>query len=126
MLGLGGHGYAATAFVYATSEGGWVQRWLRRQLHAAAWDGHANWIGYVAAAGAAEARRAGHRDIVVAWWGTITPDEWALDMRTRMVPFELNAGNDKGARVAEGFHTMYTSSNAGSKYGPRATRSPAS
>jgi len=43
-----------------------------------------------------------------------------------MVPFELDAGKDKGARVAEGFHTMYTSSNAGSKYGPRATRSPAS
>ena len=124
-LGLGGHGYAATAFVYATCEGR-VPRWLRRQLHADAWDGHANWIGYVAAAGAAEARRAGHRDIVVAWRGTIAPDEWALDMRTRMVPFELNAGNDKGARVAEGFHTMYTSSNAGSKYGPRATRSPAS
>ncbi|KAL6623417.1 hypothetical protein ACP70R_033296 [Stipagrostis hirtigluma subsp. patula] len=120
-LGLAGHGYVATAFVYATCDVD-VPRWLERPLHAEAWDGHANWIGYVAVAGAAEAKRAGYRDIVVAWRGTIAPDEWLLDMKTRMVPFEVDAGKDRGAMVAEGFHSMYTSSKAESKYGARSAR----
>uniref|UniRef100_K3XX24 Fungal lipase-type domain-containing protein n=1 Tax=Setaria italica TaxID=4555 RepID=K3XX24_SETIT len=102
-LGLAGHGYVATAFVYATCDEGRAPRWLRRQLHGQAWEGHANWIGYVAVAGAAEAARAGYRDIAVAWRGTIAPGEWLLDMRTRMVP-------------------MYTSKNAGSKNGERSAR----
>jgi hypothetical protein len=124
-LGLAGHGYVATAFVYATCDEGRAPRWLRRQLHAEAWEGHANWIGYVAVAGAAEAARAGYRDIAVAWRGTIAPDEWLLDMRTRMVPFEgidANAGKDKGAKVARGFYSMYTSKNVEGKYGKRSAR----
>jgi pimeloyl-ACP methyl ester carboxylesterase len=76
-------------------------------------------------AGAAEAARAGYRDIAVAWRGTIAPDEWLLDMRTRMVPFEgidANAGKDKGAKVARGFYSMYTSKNVEGKYGKRSAR----
>ncbi|WVZ91276.1 hypothetical protein U9M48_037467 [Paspalum notatum var. saurae] len=110
-LGLDGHGYVATTFVYATCAGVRVPRFLQRPLHADAWDG-TNWFGYVAVAGAAEAKRLGCRDIVVAWRGTIAPGEWLLDMRTRMVPFEVDAGKDKGARVAEGFHSIYTSSSS--------------
>ncbi|TVU47061.1 hypothetical protein EJB05_06639, partial [Eragrostis curvula] len=59
-LGLAGHGYRVTTFVYATSDVA-VPHWLVRPLHAEAWEGHANWIGYVAVDGAAEARRAGYR-----------------------------------------------------------------
>ncbi|OEL35669.1 Phospholipase A1-Igamma1, chloroplastic [Dichanthelium oligosanthes] len=116
-LGLAGHGYVATAFVYATCEGK-IPRWL----HGEAWDGHANWIGYVAVAGAAEARRLRYRDVLVAWRGTIAPNEWAMDMRTRMVPFEVDAGVDRGAKVARGFHSIYTSRNDEIKHGERSAR----
>ncbi|KAJ1266395.1 hypothetical protein BS78_08G147700 [Paspalum vaginatum] len=126
-LGLDGHGYVATAFVYATcmDKLDRVPRCVQRLFHTEAWvrDEHTNphWFGYVAVAGAAEAKRLGYRDIVVAWRGTIAPDEWLLDMRTRMV----DAGNeDKGARVAEGFHSIYTSrdTTGKSKLGERSAR----
>ncbi|XP_066310867.1 phospholipase A1-Igamma1, chloroplastic-like [Miscanthus floridulus] len=45
-LGLAGHGYVATAFLYATSDVD-VPRWLGRPLHEDAWEGRANWMGYV-------------------------------------------------------------------------------
>jgi hypothetical protein len=111
-LGLAGHGYHVTAFVYATCAVA-VPHWLERP------EGHANWIGYVAVAGAAEARRAGYREIVVAWWGTISAREWLLDMKTEMVPFNASGKADHGgaAMVAKGFHSIYTSRNAGIKRG---------
>ncbi|XP_020174073.1 phospholipase A1-Igamma1, chloroplastic-like [Aegilops tauschii subsp. strangulata] len=119
-LGLAGHGYVATAFIYATCDVD-IPRWLMTRLHADAWDDHANWAGYVAVAGAEEASRVGHRDVVVVWRGTMSAEEWFMNLRTGLVPFDAAAEGD-GAMVAEGFHTLYTSSNAGNKYGARSAR----
>ncbi|KAE8770705.1 phospholipase A1-II 6-like [Hordeum vulgare] len=118
-LGLAGHGYVATAFIYATCDVD-IPRWLMARLHADAWDDHANWAGYVAVAGAEEASRVGHRDVVVVWRGTMAAEEWFMNLRTSFVPFDTAAGD--GAMVAEGFHTLYTSSNAGDSYGARSAR----
>uniref|UniRef100_M8BRE8 Fungal lipase-type domain-containing protein n=1 Tax=Aegilops tauschii TaxID=37682 RepID=M8BRE8_AEGTA len=119
-LGLAGHGYVATAFIYATCDVD-IPRWLMTRLHADAWDDHANWAGYGAGAGAEEASRVGHRDVVVVWRGTMSAEEWFMNLRTGLVPFDAAAEGD-GAMVAEGFHTLYTSSNAGNKYGARSAR----
>jgi hypothetical protein len=110
-LGLAGHRYQVTKFVYATCDVG-------------AWEGHANWIGYVAVTGAAEAGRVGYREIVVAWRGTISAREWLLDMKTEMVPFEIDASEkkDDGAMVAKGFHSIYTSKNPKTRHGERSAR----
>jgi hypothetical protein len=53
---------------------------------------HANWIRFVFVT-VAEAKHVRYRDIVVAWRGTIAHDEWVPDMKTGMVPFEVDAAH---------------------------------
>ncbi|XP_047050670.1 phospholipase A1-Igamma1, chloroplastic-like [Lolium rigidum] len=120
-LGLADGGYVATAFIYATCDVD-IPRWIQRRLHADAWEGHANWAGYVAVAGAEEARSVGHRELLVAWRGTMAVEEWLMNLKTSLVPFDADDGRDKGAMVAKGFHAMYASKNAGNKYGARSAR----
>ncbi|TVU49052.1 hypothetical protein EJB05_00343, partial [Eragrostis curvula] len=102
-----GHGYVATAFIYATVDV--LPEWVEPIINAEKWDDSAHWIGYVAVAGDAEARRAGVRDVAVVWRGTSSRVEWAMDVMTSIVPFA--SGGDKKAKVAKGFHGLYTDNN---------------
>ncbi|TVU49059.1 hypothetical protein EJB05_00350, partial [Eragrostis curvula] len=107
MVGLAGHGYVATTFIYATADV--LPEWVEPILGAEEWDDGAHWMGYVAVAGDAEANRAGIRDVAVVWRGTSALVEWAMDVKTSLVPFA--AGGDKKAKVATGFHSLYTDNN---------------
>jgi len=91
------------------------------------------WIGFIAVCtDAQEIRRLGRRDIVVAWRGTQTAEEWIEDARDILVPARLSitrfkhksvrAGlsttapfNDNGVRVEEGFLSCYISHGENSK-----------
>ncbi|TVU49054.1 hypothetical protein EJB05_00345, partial [Eragrostis curvula] len=97
-----GHGYVATAFIYATVDV--LPEWVEPMLGAEETDDKAHWIGYVAVAGDVEA--GGVRDVAVVWRGTSARVEWAMDVKTRLVPF-----GDKKAKVTKGFHGLYTDNN---------------
>ncbi|ONM02110.1 alpha/beta-Hydrolases superfamily protein [Zea mays] len=107
-VGLGGSGYVATSFIYATvnilagdgvNEGNDDDGCQHEQ----------HWIGYVALATDAERDRVGYRDIAVVWRGTSALDELLKDLQAVLVPIhgEQQAGT---VRVERGFESLYTSS----------------
>jgi pimeloyl-ACP methyl ester carboxylesterase len=107
-VGLGGSGYVATSFIYATvnilagdgvNEGNDDDGCQHEQ----------HWIGYVALATDAERDRVGYRDIAVVWRGTSALDELLKDLQAVLVPIhgEEQAGK---VRVERGFESLYTSS----------------
>ena len=72
-------------------------------------------MGYVAVS---KRDKAGLRDVVFAWRGTIAHSEWHMDIQDKLVPFEASwdmAGNLEGSgpekasgvKFAQGFHKMY-------------------
>ncbi|RLN00646.1 phospholipase A1-II 7-like [Panicum miliaceum] len=121
-----GRRYAVTRFVYATS----AVLLLPLPEVKDAWCRESNWIGYVAVAtdeGAAELRR---RDIVVAWRGTVRDLEWANDFSFAPVSAAPVLGAAAAANplalVHRGFLSVYTTSNANSKYNKASARDQAS
>jgi dienelactone hydrolase len=113
-LGLAVHGYQVTAFTYATAD--LLPEWVEPVLDAERWDDGAYWIGYVAVANDEAARVAGFRDVAVVWRGTSARVEWALDIRTGLVNFDVH-GKKNGEKVARGFYGLYTSKNTENKHG---------
>ena len=125
--------YAVTKFVYATSALPVPDAFLFRPLPAledAAWCRESNWMGYVAVATDEGAARLGQRDVVVAWRGTVRSLEWVNDLDFTPVPAApvLGAAADAHPRamVHRGFLSLYTSSNASSKYNKLSARDQAS
>ncbi|XP_002443555.2 phospholipase A1-Igamma1, chloroplastic [Sorghum bicolor] len=111
-LGLGGNGYVATSFLYATvniltGDGGGVneENDCPHKQH---------WIGYVAVATDAERDRVGYRDIAVVWRGTSTLDELLKDLQAVLVPIHGGGQGQQARRpevqVERGFESLYTSS----------------
>ncbi|KAJ1261248.1 hypothetical protein BS78_09G014300 [Paspalum vaginatum] len=98
-----GH-YTVTKFVYAT------EKTPISGMNPA-------WIGYVAVATDEGVAALGRRDIVVAWRGSVTWLEWINDAFVTLVPAApvLGAEEFPDAKVHQGFHSLYTSSNADSK-----------
>lgn len=108
-------GYKVTKYLYADTD------ILGRKIEQSVW------IGFIGVCtDTQEIRRLGRRDIVVAWRGTQTAQEWIEDARDILVPARLSitplkhkrigAGlsstapfNDNGVRVEEGFFSCYTS-----------------
>ncbi|KAK3135576.1 hypothetical protein QOZ80_5BG0420590 [Eleusine coracana subsp. coracana] len=128
-LGLAGHGYHVTAFIYATVD--LLPEWVEPVVQAENWDDRAHWMGYIAVAGDDEARRAGFRDVAVVWRGTSAQVEWAMNIRTGLVDFDdvddeegVNEKKKKrrGEKVARGFYELYTSENPESEFGGRSAR----
>jgi len=115
------NGYKVTKYLYADTD------MLRRKVE------RSTWIGFIAVCtDAQEIRRVGRRDIVVAWRGTQTAQEWMEDARDFLVPARLSitrfkhkgvrAGlsttapfNDNGVRVEDGFLSCYISEAENSK-----------
>ncbi|XP_020592681.1 phospholipase A1-Igamma1, chloroplastic-like [Phalaenopsis equestris] len=115
LLGLSHHGYSITKYIYATSHLDFP-RWLLRPLlrSKSHWCDESAWMGFIAVSGDQESRRIGFRDIAVAWRGTVSPSEWLEDFQTQL---ELlpGAGVD-GARVEQGFLSLYTSRSQSSRF----------
>jgi len=130
----GSNWYRVTKFVYATS-GLQVpdaflllpQPGLQGQEP---WCRESNWMGYVAVATDEGAAVLGRRDVVVAWRGTVRSLEWVNDLDFTPVPAApvVGAAADAHPRamVHRGFLSLYTSSNASSKYNKLSARDQAS
>ncbi|TKW24671.1 hypothetical protein SEVIR_3G064600v4 [Setaria viridis] len=121
--------YAVTKFFYATSAVPVPESVLLLplpELGDAAWCRESNWIGYVAVATDEGVAELGRRDIVVAWRGTVTDLEWANDFSFTPVSAAPVLGSSAAANplamVHQGFLSVYTSSNANSKYNKASAR----
>ncbi|CAL4914970.1 unnamed protein product [Urochloa decumbens] len=97
--------YEVTKFVYATS----AVPCPFLQI------AESNFIGYVAVATDEGAAALGRRDIVVAWRGTVRWMEWVDDALYAQTSAKELLGWE-GAMVHSGFLTMYTATNAHSKF----------
>lgn len=71
------------------------------------------WIGFIAVCtDVQQIRRAGRRDIAIAWRGTQTSEEWIQDITDFLVPARLSTANrlnGKDVRVEKGFLNCYIS-----------------
>uniref|UniRef100_A0A0D6QZW2 Fungal lipase-type domain-containing protein n=1 Tax=Araucaria cunninghamii TaxID=56994 RepID=A0A0D6QZW2_ARACU len=74
------------------------------------------WIGFIAVCkDAEEIRKLGRRDIVVAWRGTETPQEWIQNLRDILVPIpgrlshNIQTNSRPNVRIEKGFMSCYTS-----------------
>ena len=85
------NGYQVTQYLYADTDSSIVQ---------------SAWIGFIAVCTNAEdIRRLGRRDIVVAWRGTETRQEWKQNIRDFLVPARLSIGRFKRNSFRAGLST---------------------
>lgn len=126
--------YRVTKFVYATSGLHVPDAFLLLPQPALGqqepWCRESNWMGYVAVATDEGAAALGRRDVVVAWRGTVRSLEWVNDLDFTPVPAAPVLGSAAAAHpramVHGGFLSLYTSSNASSKYNKLSARDQAS
>ncbi|GLJ43084.1 hypothetical protein SUGI_0894200 [Cryptomeria japonica] len=116
-IGMSQCGYRTTKYIYVDTEvlgSSFCQKSEERAI----------WLGFVAVCdNAKEIKRLGRRDIVVAWRGTQTTQEWIQDLKDVRVPARLSyecqrttkdrhsslpSAND-GVRIEKGFLNFYTS-----------------
>ncbi|KAL6624369.1 hypothetical protein ACP70R_031690 [Stipagrostis hirtigluma subsp. patula] len=120
--------YAVTKFVYATSALPVPEAFLLLPLPEleGVWCRESNWIGYVAVATDEAVAKLGRRDIVVAWRGTIKSLEWVNDFDFTPVSAAPVLGSAAAenplAMVHRGFLSIYSSSNADSKFNKTSAR----
>ncbi|GLJ43112.1 hypothetical protein SUGI_0894700 [Cryptomeria japonica] len=116
-MGMSECGYRVTKYIYANTG-------VSGSLFGENSKGRAVWFGFIAVCdNAKEIKRLGRRDIVVAWRGTQTTQEWIQDLRDVLVPAKLSYQcqrttkdhqalippvND-GVRIEKGFLNFYTS-----------------
>ncbi|XP_059067450.1 phospholipase A1-Igamma2, chloroplastic-like [Cryptomeria japonica] len=116
-MGMSECGYRATKYIYANTNvlaAPFVEKAKDRAV----------WLGFIAVCESEkEIRRLGRRDIVVAWRGTQTTQEWIQDLRDFLIPARLSykcerTSKDHGAaiaiandgvRIETGFLSCYTS-----------------
>ncbi|KAK7400660.1 hypothetical protein VNO78_11901 [Psophocarpus tetragonolobus] len=108
--------YTVTKFVYATSKADDAAAFLLKSFSKDAWSMQSNWIGYVAVATDEGKEALGRRDIVVAWRGTIQAAEWVKDFHILLDSAPEIFGDHADAQVHNGFYSLYTSNNPGSKF----------
>ncbi|CAN6326443.1 unnamed protein product [Urochloa humidicola] len=124
-----GH-YRVTKFIYATSGLPLPDAFLLLLLPAlkdAAWSRESNFMGYVAVATDEGAAALGRRDVVVAWRGTVRAPEWVNDLAFTPAPAApvlgpVAARANPLAAVHGGFLSLYTSSDARSKFNKASAR----
>ncbi|TVU20243.1 hypothetical protein EJB05_36445, partial [Eragrostis curvula] len=131
VLRARGGNYAVTKFVYATSGLPVPEAFLLLPLPELpeAWSRESNWMGYVAVATDEGVAALGRRDIVVAWRGTMRNIEWVNDLDFTPVSAAPVLGSAAAANpeamAHRGFLSVYTSSNADSKYNQASARDQA-
>ncbi|KAL6864660.1 hypothetical protein ACP4OV_015811 [Aristida adscensionis] len=120
--------YEVTKFFYATSGVDLPDAFLLFPLPAIkdAWCRDSNFMGYVAVATDDGVAALGRRDIVVAWRGTVAALEWVNDLDFTPVSAAPVLGSAAAAnplaKVHRGFLSVYTSSDADSKYNKDSAR----
>ncbi|GLJ43103.1 hypothetical protein SUGI_0894490 [Cryptomeria japonica] len=116
-----GRGYQVTEYIYANT--GTLNSYFQEKAR----DSGA-WMGFIAVCtDENEIKRLGRRDIVVAWRGTETPQEWIQNLRDILVPATLSINVESNiqatfksdVRVEKGFLKYYTSVNEGSRLSAR-------
>ncbi|KAL6865460.1 hypothetical protein ACP4OV_016611 [Aristida adscensionis] len=122
-----GH-YRVTKFFYATSGLPVPGAFLLFPLSALkdVWSRDSNFMGFVAVATDDGAAALGRRDVVVAWRGTVASLEWVNDLDFTPVSAAPVLGSAAAASplavVHAGFLSVYTSSNANSKFNKASAR----
>ncbi|KAH9299269.1 hypothetical protein KI387_030951 [Taxus chinensis] len=127
-VGLKNSGYKVTKYIYATPTTQ-IPEWLAKIVPPPLkpTKKSSNWIGFVGVSDdLEETKRLGRRDIVIAWRGTITPCEWAENLKTdlkalNLMPFQPGLYNSSGSnqrglcpKVENGFLSLYTNSSKSS------------
>ena len=114
--------YEVTKYIYGTSSIRLPECFLINSLSREAWNKDSNWLGYTAVATDEGKELLGRRDIVVAWRGTMQLYEWAndfdfpLELATSVFPStDPNDPNDP-PRIANGWLSLYTTSNTHSRF----------
>ncbi|KAI4368136.1 hypothetical protein MLD38_016729 [Melastoma candidum] len=120
--------YSVTRFIYATSKVNIPEALFIKSLSREAWSRESNWMGYISVATDEGAALLGRRDIVVTWRGTIQAMEWLDDFEFALVsaPEVLGKHHHHGAKIHQGFYSIYTSSDPRSQYCKKSARDQAS
>jgi hypothetical protein len=122
-LGLPHSGYQVTKYLYANTGV------LGSSFGYESID-NAVWIGFIAVCtDPNEIERLGRRDIVIAWRGTRTAQEWMQNFKDILVPLPPSLVNvnvqknpDPNVRIEKGFLSCYTSVDEGSEKCSRSAR----
>ena len=129
-MGFGNSGYEITRYIYANTHvlGSFFGERSRDE---------GVWIGFIAVCtDPKEIKRLGRRDIVIAWRGTSTPQEWIEDLKDILVTATLSHARssatptstavpnspDPNVRIEKGFMDCYTSTNEESEKCSRSAR----
>ncbi|KAL5697418.1 hypothetical protein ACHQM5_030735 [Ranunculus cassubicifolius] len=117
--------YKVTKYIYATTDGQSGGNFMTRSTAPNPWSNNSNWMGYVAVTTDDGKKLMGRRDIVVAWRGTLLPQEWQRDFEANLVPAKNVIKGGGNPMVHQGFLSVYTSSNPGSQYTKKSARDQA-
>lgn len=116
-LGMAGHGYDVSRYLYATSNIN-LPNFFKKSRWPKVWSKNANWIGYVAVSNDEKSRVLGRRDITIAWRGTVTRLEWIADLMDFLKP--VSSENipcpDRTVKVESGFLDLYTDKDESCKF----------
>ncbi|KAI3780490.1 hypothetical protein L2E82_10471 [Cichorium intybus] len=115
--------YRVIRYIYATSTSpNAPQSFLLKSLAKDPWLGQSNWMGYIAVSTEKSKDLLGRRDIVVSWRGTIQISEWIENFDFPLMLASNVFPTSKCALVHSGFLSIYTSSNANSRYNKTSAR----
>lgn len=122
-MALSHSGYQVTKYIYANTGA------LGSSFGDKAID-ESVWIGFIAVCtDPKEIERLGRRDIVIAWRGTITAQEWLQNFKDILAPLPATLAHvnvhkisDPDVRIEKGFLSCYTSSAEGSEKCSRSAR----
>ncbi|KAL7128836.1 hypothetical protein ABFS83_13G020700 [Erythranthe nasuta] len=117
--------YDAVKYIYATASiGGLPQGFMVKSMADNPWMDESNWMGYVAVSTNEGSKALGRRDILVAWRGTVLPVEWMKDADAQLIPATdiMGGGGAAGAKLHQGFHSIYTAKSASSSFNKTSAR----
>ncbi|EEF52167.1 hypothetical protein RCOM_1514850 [Ricinus communis] len=117
------HGYEVTRYLYAINNI-ILPNFFKRSQWSKMWSNKANWIGYVAISNNEITKCLGHRDITIAWRGTVTRLEWIADLMDFLKPVNGNKipCREPTMKVESGFLDLYTDKEVNCRFCKFSTR----